>query len=422
MTFNDLDFNEQLAEGLLSMGYKTPTAIQQMAIPVIMEGKDVIACAQTGTGKTASYLLPVLNMIGAHPNHQIKALILAPTRELAQQIDQQVEGLAYFTEISSMAVFGGGDGMAYAQQKRGIDNKVDILIATPGRLISFLASGSLKLNHLEYLVLDEADRMLDMGFQEDIMRIISYLPAKRQTLLFSATMPSRIRQLARTILHEPEQINIAISQPAVGIKQQIYKVHDEQKTKLLSGILKSGAFTSIIVFSSTKDRVKSLDKELRGSGINAKAFHSDIKQDEREDILLEFKNRQLPVIIGTDALSRGIDVEGIDLVVNYDVPPDPEDYIHRIGRTARAATTGTAITFVNQRDMRRFQSIQQLIEREIEELTLPPELGEAPKFKEEANNRPRNSRGGGNRGRGGRNGKGGKRRPNSGPKQQSSNG
>jgi ATP-dependent RNA helicase RhlE len=398
LTFKDFNFNEQLAEGLLSMGYKTPTAIQQMAIPVVMEGNDVIACAQTGTGKTASYLLPVLHLIGKNPKNQISALILAPTRELAQQIDQQVEGLAYFTEISSLAVFGGGDGMAYEQQKRGITNKVDILIATPGRLISFLTSGSLKLNQLEYLILDEADRMLDMGFQDDIMRIISYLPAKRQTLLFSATMPGRIRTLAKSILTDPQQINIAISQPAAGINQQIYQVHDEQKTKLLTILLKSGTYTSIIIFASTKDKVKALYKELKTVGINVNAFHSDIQQNEREEILLQFKNKQLPVIIGTDALSRGIDVEGIDLVVNYDVPGDPEDYIHRIGRTARAATTGTAITFVNERDQRKFQNIQQLIDRQIDIITLPAELGEAPKFRPEANNRPHRGSGkGGNK-------------------------
>jgi ATP-dependent RNA helicase RhlE len=411
VTFNDFNFNEQLAEGLLSMGYKTPTAIQQMAIPVVMEGKDVIACAQTGTGKTASYLLPVLNLIGTHPKHQISALILAPTRELAQQIDQQVEGLAYFTEISSLAVFGGGDGMAYENQKRGITNKVDILIATPGRLISFLTSGSLKLNQLEYLILDEADRMLDMGFQEDIMRIISYLPAKRQTLMFSATMPGRIRVLAKSILNEPEQINIAISQPAAGITQQIYKVHDEQKTKLLVGLLKGGLYTSIIIFASTKDKVKALYKELKNAGINVNAFHSDIQQSEREEILLQFKNKQLPVIIGTDALSRGIDVEGIDLVVNYDVPGDPEDYIHRIGRTARAATKGTAITFVNERDQRKFKSIQELIDKEIDEITLPAELGESPKFRPESSNqRPHRGNNSGNKYKG--------RKPNGGPKQQ----
>jgi ATP-dependent RNA helicase RhlE len=362
-----------------------------------MRGEDIIACAQTGTGKTASYLLPVLNLIGTNPKHQISALVLAPTRELAQQIDQQVEGLAYFTEISSQAVFGGGDGNAYEQQRKGIDNKVDILIATPGRLISFLASGSLKLNQLQYLILDEADRMLDMGFYEDIMRIISYLPAKRQTLMFSATMPPRIRTLAKSILHEPEQVNIAISQPAVGINQQIYKIHDSQKTKLLVMLLKSGGYKSIIVFASTKEKVKALYKELKSAGLNVNAFHSDIKQSEREDILLEFKNKQLPIIIGTDALSRGIDVEGIDLVVNYDVPSDPEDYIHRIGRTARAETTGTAITFVNERDLRKFKNIQVLIDREITEVPLPAELGEAPKFIPEVNNRPRRGNNNGKR-------------------------
>ncbi len=352
-----------------------------MAIPVILEGKDIIACAQTGTGKTASYLLPVLNLIGPTPNHQISTLILAPTRELAQQIDQQVEGLAYFTEISSVAIFGGGDGMAYENQKRGLQNKVDIVIATPGRLIAFLSSGALKLNQLKYLVLDEADRMLDMGFQEDIMRIISYLPAKRQTLLFSATMPPKIRQLAKSILHDPEQVNIAISQPAEGINQQIYKVYDEQKTKLIVHLLKNGPYTSTIIFASTKEKVKALYKELKSTQINAKAFHSDMKQNEREEILLEFKNKQLPVIIGTDALSRGIDVEGIDLVINYDAPPDPEDYIHRIGRTARAATTGTAITLINERDQRKLKNIEELIDKPIAESVLPPELGEAPVFK-----------------------------------------
>ncbi|WP_342648467.1 DEAD/DEAH box helicase [Mucilaginibacter sp. CSA2-8R] len=418
MTFLDFNFNEQLTEGLLSMGYKTPTAIQQIAIPVVMEGKDIIACAQTGTGKTASYLLPVLNLLGPHPKHQISALVLAPTRELAQQIDQQVEGLAYFTEISSQAVFGGGDGSAYEQQKRGITNKVDILIATPGRLISFLSSGSLKLNHLQYLILDEADRMLDMGFYEDIMRIISYLPAKRQTLMFSATMPPRIRTLAKSILHNPEQVNIAISQPASGINQQIYKTHDSQKTKLLTMLLNSGTYTSIIVFASTKEKVKGLYKELKAAKLKVNAFHSDITQHEREEILLEFKNKQLPIIIGTDALSRGIDVEGIDLVVNYDVPGDPEDYIHRIGRTARAATTGTAITFVNERDQRKFKNIQQLIEREIDEVPLPPEVGEAPQFKPDADGQKRRNRGGNNKRPGGGGNSGG---ANSGGQRKSNN-
>jgi ATP-dependent RNA helicase RhlE len=374
VTFQDFNFNEQLFEGVESMGFLNPTPIQAMAIPTIMEGRDLIACAQTGTGKTGAYLLPVLNSISKSNKHHTSALILAPTRELAQQIDQQVEGLAYFTGISSIAVFGGGDGIVYEQQRRGIQNNVNIIVATPGRLIAHLTSGVLKLNHLTHLVLDEADRMLDMGFSDDIMKIISYLPKDRQTLLFSATMPGRIRSLAKAILKDPEQINIAISQPAVGIDQQVYRVHDQQKTPLVQHILKDSAFTSIIIFASRKEIVKSLYKELKGIKIDAMAFHSDLEQKEREEILLKFKNKQLPVIIGTDALSRGIDVEGIDLVINYDVPGDPEDYIHRIGRTARAATTGTAITFVNHRDERKLKNIEKLIDKPIKLMDLPDEL------------------------------------------------
>jgi superfamily II DNA/RNA helicase len=374
VTFQDFNFNEQLFEGIQSMGFTTPTPIQEMAIPVILNGQDLIACAQTGTGKTGAYLLPVLNHISSTNKHHTSALILAPTRELAQQIDQQVEGLAYFTGVSSIAVFGGGDGMAYEQQRRGIQNNVNIIIATPGRLIAHLTSGVLKLNHLTHLILDEADRMLDMGFSDDIMKIISYLPKTRQTLLFSATMPGRIRSLAKSVLKDPQQINIAISQPAVGIDQQIYRMHDQQKTPLLQLILRDSAYTSTIIFASRKEIVKSLYKELKAIKINAMAFHSDLEQKEREEILLKFKNKQLPVIIGTDALSRGIDVEGIDLVINYDVPGDPEDYIHRIGRTARAATTGTAITFVNHRDERKLKNIEQLIEKPIRLVGLPDEL------------------------------------------------
>ncbi|RYD94816.1 MAG: ATP-dependent helicase, partial [Sphingobacteriales bacterium] len=219
------------------------------------------------------------------------------------------------------------------------------------------------------------------GFYDDIMRIISYLPKKRQTLLFSATMPSRIRTMAKTVLHNPQQINIALSQPAVGIDQQIYLVSDHQKTPLVKYLLKNGNYTSIIIFSSTKDRVKSVYKELKQAKFNISAFHSDLEQNEREEILRNFKNKSLPIIIGTDALSRGIDVEGIDLVLNYDVPPDPEDYIHRIGRTARALTTGTAITLVSERDQSRFKSIEELIDREIDRKVLPEEIGEAPVFR-----------------------------------------
>lgn len=400
MTFSDFNFDPQLFEGLQSMGYVKPTPIQQQAIPLILEHKDLIACAQTGTGKTASYLLPVLQHISQTDKTKTKALILAPTRELAQQIDQQVEGLAYFAGISSIAVYGGGDGMIYEQQRRAMMDGVDIIIATPGRLIAQLASGAIKLDHLEYLVLDEADRMLDMGFYDDIIRIIRSLPKERQTLLFSATMPPKIRTLASTILRpNPEQINIALSQPAVGISQQVYMVYDPQKVKLITTILKNDDYKTIIIFCSRKETVKDLNRTLRKEGIKSEAFHSDLEQEQRETIMRQFKARTLRIIIGTDVLSRGIDVEGISLVINYDVPPDPEDYIHRIGRTARAETTGTAITFVNERDQRRFSTIEALISKEIPRMTLPEELGEGPVYNPLAkrSSGPRKSNGNGSR-------------------------
>jgi ATP-dependent RNA helicase RhlE len=394
VTFQDFNFNAQLNEGVTSMGYITPTPIQGMAIPLILADKDLIACAQTGTGKTAAFLLPILEKIGRTKKDHTRTLILTPTRELAQQIDQQVEGLAYFTGISSIAVFGGGDGHVYEQQRRGIQNNVNIIIATPGRLIAHLTSGVLKLNKIDHLILDEADRMLDMGFSDDIMRIIGYLPKERQTLLFSATMPGRIRNLAKSVLRNPEQISIAISQPAVGIDQQIYRLHDQQKTPLLQHLLKDGNYLSTIIFASRKEIVKSLYKELKAINLKAESFHSDLEQREREEILLRFKNKQTPIIIGTDALSRGIDVEGIDLVINYDVPGDAEDYIHRIGRTARAETKGTAITFVNHRDERRLKAIEELMDRKITEHPLPEHLMSIAEVKHEAKpNQNRNNRG-----------------------------
>jgi superfamily II DNA/RNA helicase len=378
LDFKDFNFNPELLEGLLAMGFRNATPIQQQAVPLILNKKDLIACAQTGTGKTGAYLLPIMNMIVETENRHNNTLILAPTRELAQQIDLQVEALSYFTNISSLTVYGGGDGIAYEQQKRSMREGVDIIIATPGRLISHLSSGVLKLDQLQHLVLDEADRMLDMGFYDDIMRIVSYLPQKRQTVMFSATMPPKIRKLAASLLKHPEQVNIAISKPAEGILQQIYFVHDEQKIQLLTGILKDDAYKSVIIFASTKEKVKNLGKVFRNLGLKAEAFHSDLGQKERESILLKFKNRKLPILIGTDVLSRGIDVEGIDLVVNFDVPHDAEDYVHRIGRTARAATKGTAITLVNSRDKRKLTSIEKLIEKQIERIPLPEHLGEAP--------------------------------------------
>ncbi|HEY1024695.1 MAG TPA: DEAD/DEAH box helicase [Sphingobacteriaceae bacterium] len=387
MSFDDFNFNEQLNEGLWSMGYKEPTPIQKMAIPHILAGYDLIACAQTGTGKTACYLLPVLDKIGREGNQQISTLILAPTRELAQQIDQQIEGLSYFTEVSSVAIFGGGDGIVYEQQRRAIMNSVNILVATPGRLIAHLASGLLKLDTIKFLVMDEADRMLDMGFQDDIMRIISHIPKDRQTLLFSATMPDRIKKLARSVLDNPKHVNLAVSQPATGIDQSVYKVHDHQKIPLVRSILEEGIYSNAIIFASTKEKVKEVNRALRSVNIRATAFHSDLEQPEREEILLKFRNKALPVIIGTDVLSRGIDIEGIELVINFDVPSDPEDYIHRIGRTARAEKTGKAITLLNERDQRKLSNIEQLIGKPIPDTQLPEKLGEAPQFSAPASGR-----------------------------------
>jgi len=374
LNFNDFNFNPDLFEGLMAMGYKSATPIQEQAIPVILDNHDLIACAQTGTGKTASYLLPVMDKISRAAERHNNTLILAPTRELAQQIDLQVEALAYFTNISSLAVYGGGDGIAYEQQKRSMREGVDIIIATPGRLMAHLSSGVLKLEHLQHLILDEADRMLDMGFYDDIIRIISYLPKKRQTLLFSATMAPKIRNMAGKILHEPKQITISIAKPAEGIDQQAYNIHDQQKQALLTDIFKEDKYKSSIIFASTKEKVKALYKAFKGLGIKAEAFHSDLGQKEREDILLAFKNKRLAIIIGTDVLSRGIDVEGIDLVINYDVPGDPADYVHRIGRTARAATKGTAITLVNGRDKRKFDNIEKLIEKQVPRIPLPEHI------------------------------------------------
>ncbi|HEX5001096.1 MAG TPA: DEAD/DEAH box helicase [Bacteroidia bacterium] len=342
------------------MGFSQPTPIQEQAIPVVLSGHDLIACAQTGTGKTAAYVLPLMNRIMEQNSGSSSTLILAPTRELALQIDQQVEALGYFTGISSIAIYGGGDGMTWDLQKKAIREGVDIIIATPGRLISHMATGDIRFPNLKYLVLDEADRMLDMGFFDDIMRIVSNLPKERQTLLFSATMPQRIRQLANGILKHPKQVNIAISKPAEGILQKVYMVEEPAKQPLLELLLNEGGYNSVLIFASTKEKVKKLGSVLSKSGLDCKAFSSELDQTQREEIMRSFKNKNLRILVGTDVLSRGIDVEGIDLVVNYDVPPDPEDYVHRIGRTARAERTGTAVTFVNNQDFRKFERIGQL--------------------------------------------------------------
>ena len=380
MTFSDFKFDSRLVEGLDSMGYEKPTPVQEMTIPIILENHDLIACAQTGTGKTAAYILPLLNKIVQEPSRHLNTLVIAPTRELALQIDQQVEGFAYFLGVSSLSVYGGSDGATWDQQRKAMEAGADIIIATPGRLMALLQAGTIDLNQLKHLVLDEADRMLDMGFYDDIVRIIKQLPANRQTLLFSATMPPKIRTLANTILKSPKEVSISISKPASGILQQAYMVHDYQKMPLLKQLLLDNDFKSAIIFSNSKENVKKLGSELVRAGLSAKAFHSDLEQSEREQIMNQFKSRKLQMLIGTDILSRGIDVEGIELVLNYDTPHDAEDYVHRVGRTARAERTGTAITFVNEKDHWKFQKVEKLIGNEIVKLPLPPSLGEAPSF------------------------------------------
>jgi len=378
LTFDDFNFDASLLEGLYSMGYKQPTPIQEQAIPVILNNKDLIACAQTGTGKTAAYLLPIIDHILHAPTRHLNTLIIAPTRELVLQIDQQIDGMGYFCSVGSIAIYGGNDGHTWEKQKHALREGVDIICATPGRLIALLQNGDINFEHLQHLVLDEADRMLDMGFFDDIQSIINYLPKQRQTILFSATMPSKMRLLANQISKNPEQINIAISKPAAGIVQQAYVVNESQKEPLLKTILENEDYQSVIIFSSTKEKVKQLEKDLRRGNNSVKAFHSDLEQAEREEIMREFKGKKLRTLIGTDILSRGIDVDGISLVINYDAPPDPEDYIHRIGRTARASKAGVAITFINQRDQPKFARIEDLMGYEVTKMPLPVELGPSP--------------------------------------------
>ena len=378
MTFHDFDLCTPLLDGLDSMGFEEATPIQRQVIPLVLKGTDLIACAQTGTGKTAAYLLPILDRISRNSIPHTAALIIAPTRELAQQIDQALQGFAYFTHASSIAVYGGGSGILFEQEKRSLTEGASVIIATPGRLLSHLNLGYVKFDMLDFLVLDEADKMLDMGFYDDIMRIISFLPKKRQNLCFSATMPPKMRDLAKRITLNPAEINIALSKPAAGVTQEAFLVYDNQKTPLLIKLLKEKKFPSVIIFTATKSEVKNLERELRRANLSASAISSDLTQEEREEALLSFRNGTTKNLVATDILSRGIDVDNISLVVNYDVPHDAEDYVHRVGRTARAASTGLAITLVNEKDQHRFAKIEKLIERQVPKMELPAELGKGP--------------------------------------------
>ncbi|HRO42964.1 MAG TPA: DEAD/DEAH box helicase [Flavipsychrobacter sp.] len=380
MYFTDFDFDDDLLDGIEAMGYDVATPVQEQVIPCILEGKDVIAAAQTGTGKTAAFLLPLIQKLLSehHSEREINALIVVPTRELAIQITQTLEGLAYYTPVSFIAVYGGNDGALFANERKALTTGADIVVCTPGRLIAHLKMGYLKFDGLRYLVLDEADRMLDMGFYEDLMKIINVLPKKRQNMFFSATMPPQMRKLANTILVNPVAINIAISKPPEQIRQGAFLVFEPQKQRLVQHILKLEEFGSVVVFCSSKQSVKQLAGELRQLNFSAQQIHSDLQQQEREQVLLDFKNKKIKILIATDIISRGIDIEDIDLVINYDVPHDGEDYIHRIGRTARAASKGTAYTFVTEKEQRRFAQIEKLLDKHIEMLKVPEEFGPTP--------------------------------------------
>lgn len=381
MNFKEFGLDHTLLEGIGALGYEAATPVQELVIPPILEGKDLIASAQTGTGKTAAYLLPIIHkLIASKPDGHVKALVIVPTRELAVQIEQQMQGFSYFTSLNSIAVYGGGDGAIFSQEKQAVSEGTDVVICTPGRMIAHLNLGYVNISGLKFLVLDEADRMLDMGFHDDIMKILSFLPEKRQSLLFSATMPHKIRDLARKILHHPVEINIAISKPPDKIIQEAYVIYETQKIPLVKYLLLGKKLRSVLVFCSTKSNVKQLTRELKRTTLNVDEIHSDLDQDTRENVLMKFKSRQLNVLVATDILSRGIDIEDIDLVINFDVPHDGEDYVHRIGRTARAESDGQAITMVSDKEQGRFAVIERLLGHAVTKVQVPEQFGEAPAY------------------------------------------
>ncbi|MEO0403240.1 MAG: DEAD/DEAH box helicase [Bacteroidota bacterium] len=381
MTFKELQLEPSLQEGIEAIGFEKPTPIQEQSIPLAMKGKDLMGIAQTGTGKTAAFILPLIHRLMTEPNNgKLRSLVLVPTRELAVQIDQTVEGLAYFTGVSSMAIYGGGGGTDFAQEKTALTSGTDIIIATPGRMLSHINLGYVDFGEVITLVLDEADRMLDMGFQRDLLQILRAVNPDRQTLFYSATMPDKIMSFANNILKEPEIINIALSKPADGVIQGAYVVHNHQKNGVLKSLLVGKDIKSAIVFSSTKRTVTKLYQDLKRAGVNCGAISSDFDQEQREKILLEFRNREVAILVATDVVARGIDIDNIELVVNYDVPSDAEDYVHRIGRTARAETTGMGLTLIGEDEQDKFGRIEKLIGSEVKKLAVPEELGETPEY------------------------------------------
>lgn len=403
MRFDEILTNDDLLDALYDMHFDECTPIQELAIPPVLEGRDLLAVAQTGTGKTAAYLLPVIERLvnDNFPQDNVNCVVMAPTRELAQQIDRQMQGFSYFMPVSSMAIYGGTDGHTYEQQRKGLKMGADVVIATPGRLLAHLSMGYVDLSKVSFFILDEADRMLDMGFIDDIMQIIGHLPKERQTLLFSATMPPKIQQLADRILNDPAEVKIAVSKPAEKIKQGAYVCYETQKLPILERMFKENPPQRVIIFSSSKLKVKELSRTLRKLNVKVAEMHSDLEQTAREDVMLKFKAGRVNVVVATDIISRGIDIDNIETVINYDVPREAEDYVHRIGRTARADKEGSAFTFISEKERSRFREIEKLLEKEVEKLPVPADLGAAPDYST-SDKRGRVA----GRGRGGHRGKG----------------
>ena len=412
MYFDELDLNDNVLDALYDMRFDTCTPVQEKCIPEILEGHDVLGVAQTGTGKTAAYLLPVLSKLddGGYPKDAINCVIMSPTRELAQQIDQAMQGFGYYLQgVSSVAVYGGNDGNRYDQELRSLRMGADVVIATPGRLISHISLGNVDLSKVSFFILDEADRMLDMGFSEDIKTIAAKLPKTCQTIMFSATMPEKIEELAKTLLKNPVEIKLAVSKPAEKIKQEAYVCYETQKMTILKDIFKAGDLKRVIVFSGSKFKVKQLAVSLQQIGVNCGAMHSDLEQAERDDVMFKFKSGQYDVLVATDIVARGIDIDDIEMVINYDVPHDTEDYVHRIGRTARANRDGRAITFVSEEDQYWFQQIEKFLEKVVDKMPLPEGCGEGPEYiklnkpKKKGANGRNNRRGNGGNGEAGKN-------------------
>ncbi len=379
--FVDLNLHPDIEDGLTAMGFENATPIQAEAIPHILKKRDMLGIAQTGTGKTAAFLLPTMDRILDTPdNGKVKALVVVPTRELAMQIDQAAEGFGYYTGVTSLAVYGGGSGKEFSREKQALKEGADIVVVTPGRMLSHLNLGYVDLSELEVLILDEADRMLDMGFHQDIMRIASHCKSDRQTLLFSATMPEKMRSLAHELLNDPVTVQLALSKPSANVKQSAYVVFEHQKDDVLVDILKKRDIKSGIIFTSRKKTVNQVVRALKNAGLNCGKISSDLKQEEREEVMLGFRQKKIALLVATDVVSRGIDIDSIEIVVNYDVPPNEEDYVHRIGRTARAEKKGEAVTLITPDDMQRFDKIEQLIEKSVDKLELPARVGKGPEY------------------------------------------